>query len=189
MATQTTGGGSTTSFTNTPQAKDDTYPYIEDVLRSERTLYNSCDEHHLPDVMSQRSWRKRQDAVLCLRWRRQRAHVDFELLVKDVNAAGASPWEETLNHNWVRINNGKIEYRIADGSGDSGPGPQRRFADRRPEFRRPVRLRHPARQRHAQRSRRQDQHHRRAGHRVDRGQRPTRIRRDRSRRRRQRASG
>ena len=31
-------------------------------------------------------------------------------------------WELTLNHNWVRINNGKIEYRIADGSGVPGQG-------------------------------------------------------------------
>ena len=32
MATQTTGGGSTTSFTNTPQAQDDTYSLSEDFL-------------------------------------------------------------------------------------------------------------------------------------------------------------
>ena len=48
--------------------------------------------------------------------------ADFDLLVKDVNAAGVSSWEETLNHNWVRISNGKIEYRIADGSGVPGLG-------------------------------------------------------------------
>ena len=39
-----------------------------------------------------------------------------------MNAAGVSAWECTLNHNWVRINNGKIEYRIADGSGIPGQG-------------------------------------------------------------------
>ena len=48
--------------------------------------------------------------------------ADFDLLVKDVDATGASPWECTLNHNWVRINNGKIEYRIADSSGIPGHG-------------------------------------------------------------------
>ena len=48
--------------------------------------------------------------------------ADYTLLQKDVDAAGASPWEETFNHNWVRINNGKIEYRIADGSGIPGQG-------------------------------------------------------------------
>ena len=33
-----------------------------------------------------------------------------------------SDWECTLNGNWVRINNGKVEYRIADGSGVQGQG-------------------------------------------------------------------
>ena len=34
MATQTTGGGTTTSFSNTPQAKDDLYSFTEDSLLS-----------------------------------------------------------------------------------------------------------------------------------------------------------
>ena len=44
MATQTTGGGSTTSFTTTPQAQDDTWTYSETNLAAQSFL--------LIDVMS-----------------------------------------------------------------------------------------------------------------------------------------
>jgi len=52
MATQTTGGGSVTSFTNTPQANDDTYNYLEDLLRANSSLYNAATNTISLDVMA-----------------------------------------------------------------------------------------------------------------------------------------
>src|ERR1043166_3259828 len=52
MATQTTGGGSATSFTNTPQANDDTYNYLEDLLRANSSLYNVATNTISLDVMA-----------------------------------------------------------------------------------------------------------------------------------------
>ena len=52
MATQTTGGGSTTSFTNTPQAKDDVYSLTEDQLLASETLYNGLTHTISLDVMA-----------------------------------------------------------------------------------------------------------------------------------------
>ena len=51
MATQTTGGGSTTSFSNTPQAKDDTYGWSEDQLLTSG-LYSSGTKIITLDVVS-----------------------------------------------------------------------------------------------------------------------------------------
>ena len=45
-------GGTTTSFSNTPQAKDDYYQYLEDVLREDSTLYNTSTNTLLLNVMS-----------------------------------------------------------------------------------------------------------------------------------------
>ena len=52
MADTTTSNGTATSFTNTPQAKDDSYNYIEDMLRANSTLYNSATNTIYLDVMS-----------------------------------------------------------------------------------------------------------------------------------------
>ena len=51
MATNT-GGGTTASLSNTPQAKDDTYTYLEDLLRSDATLYNVATNTVTLDVIS-----------------------------------------------------------------------------------------------------------------------------------------
>jgi hypothetical protein len=51
MATQTTGGGSTTSFTNTPQAKDDNYAFMR-TAPAECLLYNDTTKIITLDVMS-----------------------------------------------------------------------------------------------------------------------------------------
>ncbi len=119
MATQTTGGGSTTSFTNTPQAKDDTYNYLEDLLRADSTLYNSTTNTLLLDVMSNDLGGGAKTLFSVENGDGDLIDDDFELLDKDVNAAGVSPWERTFEGNWVRINNGKIEFRIAvEGSDD-----------------------------------------------------------------------
>src|SRR5688572_27942838 len=119
MATQTTGGGSTTSFTNTPQAKDDTYNYLEDLLRADSTLYDSSTNTLLLDVMSNDLGGGAKTLFSVENGDGDLIDDDFELLDKDVNAAGVSPWERTFEGNWVRINNGKIEFRIAvEGSDD-----------------------------------------------------------------------
>ena len=122
MATQTTGGGSTTSFTNTPQAKDDVYNYLENLLVSDSTIYNATTNTVTLDVMSNDLGGNAKTLFSVEDGDGNALTADYDLLAKDVNAAGVSPWEETLNHNWVRINNGKIEYRIADGSGIPGHG-------------------------------------------------------------------
>src|SRR5580765_2937962 len=106
MATQTTGGGSTTSFTNTPQAKDDTYNYLEDLLRNDATLYNVATNTVILDVMSNDLGGNAKTLFSVEDGDGNALTADFDLLAKDVNAAGVSAWEETLNHNWVRINNG-----------------------------------------------------------------------------------
>ena len=117
-----TSGGTATSFTNTPQAKDDSYSYIEDLLWADTTLYDASTGTILLDVMANDSGGKAKSLFSIEDGDGNALTSDFELLCKDVNGSGASPWELTLNGNWVRINNGKIEYRIADGSGIPGQG-------------------------------------------------------------------
>ncbi|RIX26970.1 VCBS domain-containing protein, partial [Sphingomonas edaphi] len=122
MATQTTGGGSTTSFTNTPQAKDDSYIFVEDDLRNNTTLYSIATSTIILDVMANDLGGKAKTLFSVEDGDGNPITADFDLLAKDVNSAGVSQWEMTLGGNWVRINNGKIEYRIADGSGVPGQG-------------------------------------------------------------------
>ena len=122
MATQTTGGGSTTSFTNTPQAKDDNYLFLEDVLRNNASLYSETTKIITLDVMSNDLGGNAKTLFSVEDGDGNAITADFDLLCKDVNAAGVSEWECTFGGNWVRINNGKIEYVIADGSGVKGQG-------------------------------------------------------------------
>ena len=120
MGTQTTGGGSTTSFSNTPQAKDDNYIFFEDVLRNNSTLYSIATNTIFLDVMANDLGGNAKSLFSVEDGDGNPLTADFDLLAKDVNAAGVSPWERTLNGNFVRINNGKIEYRIAK-PGDNDP--------------------------------------------------------------------
>ncbi|AGS22437.1 VCBS domain-containing protein [Rhizobium etli] len=120
MATQSTGG-STTSFTNTPQAKDDSYIWTEDQLLSLQ-LYNAATKTITLDVMSNDLGGNAKSLFSVEDGDGNPITTDYELLAKDVGANGASAWETTLLGNWVRINNGKIEYRISDGSGIAGSG-------------------------------------------------------------------
>jgi VCBS repeat-containing protein len=122
MATQTTGGGSTTSFTNTPQAVDDSYTYWEDLLKTDSTLYDSATNTILLDVMANDKGGSAKTLFSVDDGDGNPITSDFDLISKDVDSSGCSPWEATLEGNWVRINNGKIEYRIADGSGIPGHG-------------------------------------------------------------------
>ena len=95
MATQTTGGGSTTSFTNTPQAKDDYYAFLEDTLRSNATLYNIATNTIFLDVMSNDLGGNAKSLFSVEDGDGNPITADYELLAKDVNSAGCSPWELT----------------------------------------------------------------------------------------------
>ncbi len=108
MATQTTGGGSTTSFGNTPQAQSDTYGWTEEQLQSSG-LYNSSTNTITLDVMANDLGGKAKTL-----WSIEDGGSDVmsELLKSNVTTA----WEKTAEGNWIRIYNGKIEYRIDDGS-------------------------------------------------------------------------
>ncbi|WP_281040631.1 VCBS domain-containing protein [Rhizobium ruizarguesonis] len=121
MSTQSTGGGSTTSFSNTPQAKDDSYIWTEDQLLSLQ-LYNAATKTITLDVMSNDLGGNAKSLFSVDDGDGNPITADYELLAKDVGANGASAWEKTLLGNWVRINNGKIEYRLSDGSGIAGSG-------------------------------------------------------------------
>jgi len=117
MGTQTTGGGSLTSFNNTPQANPDYYTLREDEILASPGLYNynTTSKTFTFDVMSNdlggnaKSLFSVEDD-----WGNPIAG-DTTLLDKDtLDTAGASQWELTASGNWIRIVNGKIEYRIAD---------------------------------------------------------------------------
>src|SRR5689334_17099018 len=108
MATQTTGGGSTTSFTNTPQAKDDYYAFSEDLLRSNTYVYNVSTNTITLDVMSNDLGGNAKTLFSVEDGDGNAITADYQLLAPDV-VNGVSQWEETFGHNWVRINNGKIE--------------------------------------------------------------------------------
>jgi VCBS repeat-containing protein len=113
MPTELTGGGSTTSFTNTPQAKDDSYSYIEDWLRNS-SLYSISSKTVTLDVMSNDLGGNAKSLFSIDDGNGNTLAPDFELLCKDVNAAGCSPWEKTPDGNWIRLNNGKIEFKIGN---------------------------------------------------------------------------
>ena len=91
MATQTTGGGSVTSFTNTPQAKDDSYTYLEDVLRADGTLYNVATNTITLDVMANDLGGNAKSLFSVEDGDGNALTADFDLLMKDVDASGCSP--------------------------------------------------------------------------------------------------
>src|SRR5215213_8676839 len=115
-------GGTATSFSNTPQAKDDSYTYLEDLLKSNSTVYNVATNTITLDVMANDLGGNAKSLFSVEDGDGNALTADYTLLAKDVNASGCSAWEATFGGNWVRINNGKIEYRIADGSGVPGQG-------------------------------------------------------------------
>ena len=115
-------GGTATSFSNTPQAKDDTYTYLENLLRDNATIYNALTNTITLDVMSNDLGGNAKTLFSVEDGDGNALTADYTLLAKDVGSTGCSAWELTYGGNWVRINNGKIEYRIADGSGIPGQG-------------------------------------------------------------------
>ncbi|OAP34720.1 RTX toxin [Sinorhizobium americanum] len=120
MATQSSGG-SATSFTNTPQAQDDTYLWSEDQILDLQN-YDPVNNTIILDVMANDLGGKAKSLFSVEDGDGNPITADYDLLAKDVGSTGVSAWEKTLLGNWVRINNGKIEYRLSDGSGIPGAG-------------------------------------------------------------------
>src|ERR1043166_3447801 len=89
MATQTTGGGSATSFTNTPQANDDTYNYLEDLLRANSSLYNVATNTISLDVMANDLGGNAKALFSVDDGDGNPITSDFDLLYKDVDGTGA----------------------------------------------------------------------------------------------------
>ncbi|MBZ7927702.1 VCBS domain-containing protein (plasmid) [Ensifer adhaerens] len=112
MATQTTGGGSTTSFSNTPQAQDDAFAWTEDQLKSSG-LYNVNTNTITLDVMANDLGGKAKTL-----WSIDDGGTDAmsELLKSNVTTS----WEKTAAGNWMRICDGKVEFRLDDGSHTAG---------------------------------------------------------------------
>lgn len=121
MADILNAGGTTTSLTNTPQAGDDTYNYLEDLLYSDSTLYNQLTNTLTIDVMKNDLGGKAKSLFSI-------SDVDgtpiddltaCDLLTNSKN----SLWEQTTQGNWIRIWNGKVEYRLNDGTNpNTNPG-------------------------------------------------------------------
>ncbi len=114
MATQTTGGGGTTSFSNTPQAQGDAYAWTEEQLKSSG-LYNSTTNTITLDVMANDLGGKAKTL-----WSVDDGGSDMmsELLKSNVTTT----WERTAAGNWMRIYDGKVEFRLDDGSNTPGSG-------------------------------------------------------------------
>ena len=112
MATQTTGGGSTTSFSNAPQAQGDAYAWTEEQLKSSG-LYNSTTNTITLDVMANDLGGKAKTL-----WSVDDGGSDMmsELLKSNVTTS----WERTAAGNWIRIYDGKVEFRLDDGSNTPG---------------------------------------------------------------------
>jgi VCBS repeat-containing protein len=104
MATQTTGGGSTTSFTNTPQAKDDSYYFTEDQLLG---IWGAGQVITL-DVMSNDLGGNAKSLFAIDDGNGNPLAPDFELLNKDM----AGVWENTAQGNQIRLVAGKVEYKF-----------------------------------------------------------------------------
>ena len=128
MATQTTGGGSTTSFNNTPQATTDSYTLHEDEILAYPSLYNydTTSKTFTFDVMSNDLGGNAKSLFSVEDDWGNTIAPDTTLLDKDtLDTTGASQWELTAQGNWIRIVNGKIEYRIADTAHPNDPNAAR----------------------------------------------------------------
>src|SRR5687767_9375989 len=109
-----TSGGTTTSFTNTPQAKADLYTLYEDEILSS-SVYNVTTKTFTFDVMANDLGGSAKSLFSVEDEWGNPVGSDTTLLDRDtLDAAGASVWELTAQGNWIRIVNGKIEYKIGD---------------------------------------------------------------------------
>ena len=112
MATNT-GGGTTASFSNTPQAKDDSYIFTEQQLFAAPSVYNLSTRTISLNVMSN-DLGGNAKSLYSIDDGGTGAMTD--LLQSNVTTS----WEQTADGNWIRINAGLIEYRIDDGSHTAG---------------------------------------------------------------------
>ncbi|MER8447934.1 VCBS domain-containing protein, partial [Mesorhizobium sp. M1066] len=114
MATQVTGaGGTTTSFSNTPQAKDDVFNLTEDTV----VLVSGSQTIIVLDVMANdqggnaKSLFSVDDGVSASTATKQYAPID--LTNQDVLSTGVSAWESIGDGVFIRINNGKVEMDLS----------------------------------------------------------------------------
>ncbi|MBP2238278.1 VCBS repeat-containing protein, partial [Sinorhizobium kostiense] len=107
MATQTTGGGSTTSFNNT-QAQDDVYGWTEEQLLAS-SIYDAATHTITLDVTSNDLGGKAKTL-----WSIDDGGTN--LMSELLKSNTTTNWEKTAEGNWIRVCNGKIEYRIESGS-------------------------------------------------------------------------
>ncbi|MEV8703141.1 VCBS domain-containing protein, partial [Mesorhizobium ciceri] len=114
MATQVTGaGGTTTSFSNTPQAKDDLFNLTEDTV----VLASGSQTIIVLDVMANdlggnaKSLFSVDDGISASTATKQYAPID--LTNQDVQSTGISNWESIGDGVLIRINNGKVEMDLS----------------------------------------------------------------------------
>ncbi|MBK4733831.1 Ig-like domain-containing protein [Noviherbaspirillum pedocola] len=119
--TTTTSSTGTISMSNTPQAVDDIYSFSENDITSNVKLYNVSTQTLMLNVMSNDLG---GNAKTLYSIDDGKGNVisgtDFDLIVKDVGSDGTSAWERTTAGNWVRINNGQIEFALGAPDGISG---------------------------------------------------------------------
>ncbi|MGX5850765.1 VCBS domain-containing protein, partial [Mesorhizobium sp. PL10] len=114
MATQITGaGGTTTSFSNTPQAKDDVLNYTEDTV----VIVSAAQSIILLDVMQNdlggnaKTLYSIDDGISASTATKQYAPID--LTTADAQVSGVSAWEDIGGGVFIRINNGKVEMNLS----------------------------------------------------------------------------
>src|SRR5258705_130837 len=95
------------SFTNTPQARDDTYCYTED-----QAAFFAVGNILSFDVMSNDLGGNAKALFSIDDGNGNALASDAQLLVKDGLTNGISAWECTALGNSIRINNGKIEFAL-----------------------------------------------------------------------------
>ncbi|WP_095824823.1 VCBS domain-containing protein [Mesorhizobium sp. WSM3882] len=114
MATQISGaGGTTTSFSNTPQAQGDVFNYTEDNV----VIVSASQSIILLDVLANdlggnaKTLYSIDDGTSASTATKQYAPID--LTTQDAQATGISAWEDIGGGVLIRINNGKVEMNLS----------------------------------------------------------------------------
>ena len=108
-------GGTTASFSNAPQANGDSFAYLEDYLLANSQLYNQTTETLTLDVMANDLGGKAK-SLFSIDDGDGNPITDLSQTDLLTNLK-YSDWQLTANRNYMRIYNGKIEYRLSDGQG------------------------------------------------------------------------
>lgn len=113
-----------TSFTNTPQAGDDYYSFLEEELLAggyAGAIFNALTSILTLDVMADDLGGQAKKLFSISGVDDTATEQELWTALKTADAAGN--WETTAEGNEIRINNGMIEYRFTDGNaGTSGDG-------------------------------------------------------------------